>query len=105
MRRHPKTGEVVWHNQSNLWHVTNHPVRTQAQLLKYFGEDRLPTHAYFGDGTPIGVEELDHVRNVLWENASIFPWERGDVLVLDNYLVAHGRSSFKGPRKIVVAMG
>ena len=105
VRTHPTTGELAWHNQAHLWHVTNHPRRTQEQLLKYFGEDELPTHAYFGDGTPISLEELDHVRDVLWETSSSFPWERGDVLILDNYLVAHGRRPFKGPRKVVVAMG
>ncbi|MDA2921410.1 TauD/TfdA family dioxygenase, partial [Desulfobacterota bacterium AH_259_B03_O07] len=31
-------------------------------------------------------------------------WQKGDVMVLDNYLVAHGRRPFKGPRKILVAM-
>ncbi|ATL81384.1 hypothetical protein SMALA_1149 [Streptomyces malaysiensis subsp. malaysiensis] len=28
-----------------------------------------------------------------------FPWERGDVLVLDNILVAHARNPFRGPTR------
>lgn len=32
-------------------------------------------------------------------------WERGDVLLLDNMLAAHGRRAFEGEREIVVAMG
>jgi alpha-ketoglutarate-dependent taurine dioxygenase len=31
-------------------------------------------------------------------------WEAGDILLLDNMLVAHGRRAFTGPRQIVVAM-
>jgi alpha-ketoglutarate-dependent taurine dioxygenase len=31
-------------------------------------------------------------------------WEKGDVLLLDNMLMSHGRSSFTGERKILVSM-
>jgi hypothetical protein len=33
-----------------------------------------------------------------------FDWRAGDVLMLDNMLVAHARDPYQGPRKIVVAM-
>ena len=34
-----------------------------------------------------------------------FPWRRGDVLLLDNMLTAHGRRPFTGDRRVLVAMG
>jgi alpha-ketoglutarate-dependent taurine dioxygenase len=33
-----------------------------------------------------------------------FPWQKGDILMVDNMLAAHGREPFTGPRKIMVAM-
>lgn len=102
---HPVTGERHWFNQANLFHVSNFEPRHRERLLRLFGEDRLPTHAYFGDGSKISDEEIETVRNVLWNESVFFPWEHGDVLILDNYLTAHGRNSYEGPRRILVAMG
>jgi alpha-ketoglutarate-dependent taurine dioxygenase len=33
-----------------------------------------------------------------------FEWRAGDVLLLDNMLVAHGRRPYSGPRKILTAL-
>ena len=35
----------------------------------------------------------------------MFPWQQGDLMVLDNMLAAHGRSPYVGARQIAVAMG
>lgn len=105
VQRHPVTGEMHWFNQANLWHVTNLDERHRKPLLERCGIDNLPTHAYYGDGSPIDTQDLDHVRQVLWDESVFFPWLQGDVLVLDNHLVAHGRNAYTGPRKILVAMG
>ena len=103
--QHPVTGEWHWFNQANLWHSSNVDEKHRAQLLARCGEDNLPTHALYGDGAAIPDAELNRVRQVMWDHAVIFPWQQGDVLVLDNFLVAHGRMPYKAPRKILVAMG
>ena len=105
VQRHSITGEMHWFNQSNLWHSSNLDERHRQQMLDRFGEDNLPTHAYFGDGSPISDEVMNYVRELLWNESVLFPWLQGDVLVLDNHLVAHGRNAYSGPRKILVAMG
>lgn len=42
--------------------------------------------------------------DVMDEESIYFPWERGDILVLDNVLAMHGRAPFRGNRRILAAL-
>jgi alpha-ketoglutarate-dependent taurine dioxygenase len=101
---HPRTGERLWFNQAHLFHHSNLPPETRAGLRRLFG-DELPREARYGDGTAIADEELAHVRAALAKSTVLVPWRAGDVLLLDNMLVHHGRRPFGGARRILVAMG
>lgn len=101
---HPVTGERVWFNQAHLFHASNLQPEVRESLEELLGADHLPRNTFFADGTPIPDALLDDVRGVLDSETVSFRWEDGDVLMLDNMLVAHARSPFKGPRKVVVAM-
>jgi hypothetical protein len=57
-----------------------------------------------GDGERIEPQVIEHINGVYEREAVVFPWQKGDVLMLDNMLAAHGRNPFKGQRKIVVGM-
>jgi hypothetical protein len=47
---------------------------------------------------------LSAVRDVIRRETRPHPWRKGDVLVLDNLLTAHGRRPFRGARAIATAM-
>ncbi len=102
--RHPQTGEDLWFNQAHLFHVSSLDPETRSFLLAELGEEGLPRHAYFGDGAAIPDDVLDEVRAAYRQFQVVFPWRAGDVLMLDNMLVAHGRRSYQGARKVVVGM-
>ncbi len=102
--RHPQTGELAWFNQAHHFHVGSLEPDLAETLLAGFAEEDLPRHAYHGDGAPITGATLDHIRGCHEANASSFPWQRGDVLVLDNMLVAHARTPYRGDRLIALAL-
>ena len=101
---HPVTGEAVWFNQAHLFHASALVPEAREVLIDTVGEENLPRNVYYGDGSRIADEELAQVRAVLDSHKVVFPWQAGDVMMLDNMLAAHARSPFKGPRKVLVAM-
>lgn len=101
---HPVTGELVWFNQAHLFHISNLQPEVRESLEELLGIENVPRNTYFADGSPIPDAMLDDVRAVLDAETVSFLWEKGDVTMLDNMLIAHARSPFKGPRKVVVAM-
>ncbi len=102
---HRNTLEKVWFNHAAFWHVSNLDTDTKELLLEEFGEEYLPYNTYYGDGTSIDESTISIINNAYEELKVFFQWEKGDVLYLDNELSAHGRSSFEGQRKVLVAMG
>lgn len=105
IRRHPVTGEEVWFNQAEQWHVSNLPDDEAEALLEMAETDEdLPLQATYGDGSPLDVADLQHIRDIAKRNECSFPWQQGDVLMIDNLLVMHGRHAYTGPRRILVSM-
>ncbi|GAA2398636.1 TauD/TfdA family dioxygenase [Streptomyces glaucosporus] len=105
--RHPDTGEKVFFNQLFLHHTACLEPSVLEVMRSLFGDDEsaYPRSASFGDGSPIGDDTVARLWSLYDALAQRFTWERGDVVVIDNMLVSHGRDPFEGERKIIVAMG
>jgi len=102
--QHPRTGEMVFFNQVQLHHVSFLEPEVRESMLSLFKMEDLPRNVYYGDGSPIEDSVMQDIAKVYWETAVSFPWQEGDILMLDNMLTAHARNPFKGERKIVVAL-
>jgi alpha-ketoglutarate-dependent taurine dioxygenase len=102
---HPDTGDEVWFNQADGFHPTCLDPATYRELLQICGsEDRFRLNVTFGDGSAISPDALASVRDVMRRETRPHVWRKGDVLVLDNLLTAHGRRPFRGARRIAAAM-
>ena len=104
IERHPETGELVWFNQAHLFHISSLKPDVRESLEKLVAESDLPRNAYYGDGERIEAETLEIISNAYDQAKIVFPWQKGDVLLLDNMLVAHGRLPFQGNREVMVML-
>ena len=104
IRKHPITGESVWFNHGAFFHVSSLDETVREALLGNFAEENLPYNTYYGDGSRIDEAVAREVREAYDAEKIIFPWKDGDVLLLDNMTMAHGRQPYKGTRKVIVAM-
>lgn len=103
--RHPKTGEAVFFNQIQLHHISCMEPALRQSLTSLFSLDELPRNVFYGDGSPIPDQDVQTILSLYWQESVAAPWQQGDVMAVDNMLVAHARNPFEGPRKIAVAMG
>ncbi|WP_405974471.1 TauD/TfdA family dioxygenase [Streptomyces sp. NBC_00988] len=101
--RHPVTGAEVWFNQSDQWHPAALG-EEGAALAGLLPADELPQSVSFADGSPIPDAYVLQVRDRGLAGAVDVDWRRGDLLLVDNVLVAHGRRPFTGRRRVLVAM-
>ena len=101
---HPVTGERVWFNQAHLFHPAALGPEARRSLTALVGEDRLPRDARYGDGTPIADDDVAAIGAAYEDAALDVAWQGGDLLVVENMLVAHGRRSYEGARRVLVAM-
>jgi len=114
-KSHRVTGEHVWFNQAHLLHKSVAPwtsqwlgpalpQRLKARLLEPFIRDRFYYHSTHVDGSEIALSDLDSIRRTIAQETVMFDWQRGDVLLIDNKLVSHGRQPYSPPRKIFAAL-
>jgi alpha-ketoglutarate-dependent taurine dioxygenase len=104
---HPETNEWVWFSQAHLYDFNPRLLgawRFVAAKLFYARRHTRLHEVFHADGSEVARADLYHIMDTLDANTVAFPWQRGDMLVLDNVLSMHGRATFAGKRRILAAM-
>ncbi len=102
---HPVSKKPLWFNHIAFWHPHSLPSAVRGPLAAKFAEPEFPFYTCYGDGTPIAEATIEAINQAYDEQEVVFDWHPSDVLLLDNFLVAHGRKPFAGERKVLVTMG
>ncbi|XP_023515356.1 clavaminate synthase-like protein At3g21360 [Cucurbita pepo subsp. pepo] len=58
----------------------------------------------FGDGTPLPADIIYDCLRILEEESVAIPWQKGDVLLIDNWAVLHSRRPFLPPRRVLASL-
>ncbi|TGK84569.1 taurine dioxygenase [Leptospira noumeaensis] len=122
-RVHPEAKTTAWHNHSQtfhyqaavseVWKIFKRQktfrsfgvalLLTLLTLIKRIsGQESHDVHVTYGNGEEISAGEMKSITNVFWKHLVAIPWQTGDVLIIDNLSVSHGRLPFTGPRRILV---
>lgn len=123
-KQHPLSGIEAWYNHLAVFHVSspvgeyqricnfrptpnNESILEMARSLEKNMRGKPPKdlsmHTFYGDGSEIPEEDIEHVRDLIWRNLHVRAWEKGDVLAIDNASVSHGRLPYNNEdREILV---
>jgi alpha-ketoglutarate-dependent taurine dioxygenase len=101
---HPVTGERVWFNHAAHAHLSTNTTPEMAKAVADLDMYHVPVNLYYADGREIEDEVMDMIRHAYREETVAYPWEVGNLMVLDNMLAAHGREPFSGERQVIVGL-
>lgn len=101
---HPHTNEEVWFNHSCFFNKYSLYEIAGLSEEDEMPEELLSQDTCFGNGEEISYEEFRQIKHAFDRNTVLFPYQKGDVLFLDNMLAAHGRSPFTGERLIATSI-
>jgi hypothetical protein len=57
-----------------------------------------------GDGEALDKIAMESAVRIMEENKVAIPWEKGDILYIDNCKVQHSRNPFKGARRVLASL-
>ena len=58
----------------------------------------------FGDGSPIDLAVMQDAIQIADELSYDLSWQAGDIALLDNFIVMHGRRPYKGKRRVLASL-
>lgn len=102
---HPTTGELVWFNQAHHFHPHSLAAELRNKLFSMCSDDNdLPSQVYYGNGSPIQSDTIDEIIAAYRLEEVGYAWQSGDLLIVDNMLVAHSRTPYTGDRLIALTL-
>lgn len=61
-----------------------------------------PYDVIFGDGSRLPADAVEASVNIIEDLSVDIAWQKGDLMIVDNFAVMHGRRPYKPPRRVLV---
>lgn len=101
---HPSTGERIYRSGLHLDHFYRGSYDNTGAAAALRATQKFPSGAFLGDGSELSREEDAELCAVVDRYTYQWPWQNGDLMLLDNLLTGHGRNPFEGTRATEVAL-
>lgn len=103
IRKHLATGLTTWFgNLTSAYGRSRHHGATEPPFRGDDGSYHpLPT---YGDGSPIETADLELALSIAEDMQVDIIWQRGDLVLLDNYAAMHSRRAWTGKRTVLAAL-
>ena len=101
---HPVTSAEALFCPADTWYLSAEKFGGGREGAKR-ASDEYYQYCRFEDGDEIAPWTIAEIKSAVADELREFQWRRGDVLLIDNRIVLHGRASFTGDRLVLVAMG
>lgn len=121
---HPQSKIPVWSSHAAVFNIWG-PFIEMTQVLRYrwdwrtaifglivwiltitmkfiYSAEQQAMNSFYGDGVELSYSDIKAISDATWKNYAVYKWQKGDIVAVDNNLVAHGRLPFRGSRKRVV---
>lgn len=100
---HPDSKERIWFAQPRLWHLACFGPKGHF-LMRLLPKEQYPVHVTLGNGKELRPDLLEVLQKIEQDFATPYSWNKGELLVVDNWRFAHGRMPFSGERVHWIAM-
>jgi alpha-ketoglutarate-dependent taurine dioxygenase len=101
---HPVTGQSLYRNNIHAGGRLNYTGKHAEAERALLAIQTMPTGTFLGDGSSLDPDELAQLSRLIDEVTISWPWSDGDIMILDNLQIAHGRNPYEGRRETQVAL-
>ncbi len=101
---HPLTGERIYRGGVHIAHFFRGSYDNTGKAAELRQQQKFPSGAYLGDGSELEPEEDAEFQRLVDRYTYSWPWQDGDVMILDNLETGHGRNPFRGKRATEVSL-
>lgn len=98
-------GRMTMFHQIALHHPVFLPVEVREYFCSYDPSNRPPREVLLGDGSDMPDRWAQAIVDAQIDAGLFFQWRMGDILILDNGIMAHARSTYKGDRENYAMLG